>query len=100
MGLSLGKFTEIMDKIFGGATMRGLIQGIALLIVGIIISVIPAVVTASAAMYLLTNPTMYAQVIATAAALYWLYIIGEILITLGIVGIIWWVLRKFELIVE
>ena len=104
MGLSLGQFTEIMDKVFGGATNRGLIQGIVLLVVGIILDVIPAVATAaaaaSAAAYIITNPTMYYQILAGAAALGFLYIIGDILITLGVVGLIWWFLRKMEWVTE
>ena len=96
MGVSLGSFTEIMDQIFGGAEKRGIIQGIALLVVGIVLYSIPAVIAAGAAAMLLTDPTQYYTIMATVTVMSWMYWVGEILIVLGIVGIIWYILRKME----
>ena len=97
MGLSLGAFTEWMDKIFGGPEeKRGIIQAIILIVVGIILEVIPVAVSTAAGTLIFTNPTLAAQLAVLAIGLGWLSWVGGILITLGIIGIVWFVLRKLE----
>ena len=101
MGISLDPLTEYMDKIFGGPeSNRGLIQGIILLVIGIVIDAIvagaSAAITASAAAIIISNPGQYASLVALAAGISYISILGNILITLGIIGIVWWVVRKME----
>ncbi len=97
MGLNLGVFTEWMDKIFGGpGEKRGLIQGIVLLVVGIILEAIPSGVYASS--ILVIDPAQALALYSLYLALGWMNWVGGILVTLGIIGLVWFVLRKFEVI--
>ena len=99
MGASLGAFTEWMDKIFGGPDeKRTLIQAIALLVFGIILDIIPGALTAAAAAVAISNPTLSVQLSLAALGAVWCYYVGGLLITLGVIGLIWFVLRKTELI--
>ena len=92
--------SEVMDKVFGGGERRGLMQGLALLIVGIVFlilaGVMPFILAAMAAMAIIAGDLIGAASIALA--ILWMpnlfYVLGAILLILGIIGIIWYLYRR------
>ena len=93
-------FVDIMDTIFGGGEKRGLLQGIALLVLGIILGIVGAVMVASAALSALLilfggNPAAAAGLVAGGNLIAGL---SSIPIILGVIGLIWWVLRNRDII--
>lgn len=84
-----------MDKVFGGGEKRGIIQGILLIVVGIILMILPSMLISMSVLLVFTNPAGALQMVLLGASLYWpLNIIGWILIIVGAVGIIWFIVRK------
>ena len=87
---------EVLDKIFGGPdSIRGLIQAIGLYVVAIILWSVAAVLPLSAALMLFFNPLAAVQATAMAGVLGGIAYIPFII---ACVGIVWWILRKADVI--
>ena len=91
---------EILDKIFGGGEKRGLLQGILMIVLAIVLWIISGILTLVAAggMFIaILTLDASALLIATAAA----GVFGGLAyipLILGIVGIVWWILRSKDIV--